>query len=333
MTLTAQHNTPLPLIRVEGLAKQFATKHGVVKAVDQVSFHIGKGETLAVVGESGCGKSTLAMTLLGLVPATCGEVEVDGDRLGEISSVMEARLGRDVSIVFQNPQSALNPKMRVSAIVGEPLKTAFGLRGQALKERVEALLSEVGLGPEHMRRYPHEFSGGQRQRIAIARALALEPRLLILDEPTAALDVSVQAQILNLLNRLKVEKEISYLFITHDLGTVEYIADRVIVMYLGRIVESGPVRNVFQSPAHPYTQALLASVPTLDPAQRDNLTVISGEVPSPINRPTGCVFAPRCSRAEEKCRQSVPIIHQFAGEREVACFSLNPDAAKELIEE
>ncbi len=308
------------LLAVEGLSREFHTRHGVVSAVDDVSFNINRGETLAVVGESGCGKSTLAMTLLGLMPATQGEVIVEGQRMGNINDVMAARLGRDISIIFQNPHSALNPRMKVRAIVGEPLKTAFGLRGRALDDRVEELLRDVGLGAEHMRRYPHEFSGGQRQRIAIARALALQPKLLILDEPTAALDVSVQAQILKLLNKLQAELAISYLFITHDLGTVEYIADRVMVMYLGRIVESGPVQAVFHSPAHPYTRALLASVPTLDPAQRDQLKTISGEVPSPLNRPSGCAFSPRCMQAEKRCRQDVPMLSDRAANRQVACF-------------
>jgi len=249
--------TETPLLAVEGLVKEFSTKNGVVKAVDDVTFQVNKGETVAVVGESGCGKSTLAMTVLGLETATAGEIVVEGDRLGDVSRVVADRLGRDVGIVFQNPLSALNPKMKVAAIVGEPLKTALGLRGKDLHERVALLLEEVGLRPEHMRRYPHEFSGGQCQRICIARALALKPKLLILDEPTAALDVSVQAQILKLLNELQRELGVSYLFITHDLGTVDYIADRVLVMYLGKIVENGPVAQVFSAPAHPYTRALL----------------------------------------------------------------------------
>ncbi|HKI73915.1 MAG TPA: oligopeptide/dipeptide ABC transporter ATP-binding protein [Pseudomonadales bacterium] len=288
--------------------------------MDDVTFQVNKGETVAVVGESGCGKSTLAMTVLGLETATAGEIVVEGDRLGDVSRVVADRLGRDVGIVFQNPLSALNPKMKVAAIVGEPLKTALGLRGKDLHERVALLLEEVGLRPEHMRRYPHEFSGGQCQRICIARALALKPKLLILDEPTAALDVSVQAQILKLLNELQRELGVSYLFITHDLGTVDYIADRVLVMYLGKIVENGPVAQVFSAPAHPYTRALLDSVPTLDPAQRGALKIISGEVPSPVNRPPGCAFAPRCPRAEGRCRQEVPLSTARDGIREVACF-------------
>ena len=312
--------TEIPLLAVVGLTKQFPTKNGIVSAVDDVTFHVNKAETVAIVGESGCGKSTLAMTVLGLQTATAGEIVVGGERLADISKVMGARIGREISIVFQNPHSALNPKMKIGAIIGEPLKTAFSLSRKVLNERVATLLTEVGLRPEHRRRYPHEFSGGQLQRISIARALALEPKLLILDEPTAALDVSVQAQILELLNKLQRELGVSYLFITHDLGTVDYIADRVIVMYLGKVVECGPVKGVFSAPAHPYTRALLDSVPTLDPTQRDRLKIISGEVPSPINRPPGCAFAPRCTYAQDRCRHEAPVMTLVDGNREVACF-------------
>ena len=323
--------TGSPLLAVKGLTKEFPTKNGIVSAVDDVTFHVNKAETVAVVGESGCGKSTLAMMLLGLQTATAGEIIVEGERLADISRVMGNRIGREISIVFQNPHSALNPKMKIAAIIGEPLKTAFRLSRKELNERVSTLLTEVGLRPEHMRRYPHEFSGGQLQRISIARALALEPKLLILDEPTAALDVSVQAQILELLNKLQRELGVSYLFITHDLGTVDYIADRVIVMYLGKVVECGPVQDVFNAPAHPYTRELLNSVPTLDPTQRDRLKIISGEVPSPINRPPGCAFAPRCTYAGDRCRHEVPISTAFDGNREVACFhplvTTAPDSA------
>ena len=312
--------TEIPLLSVVGLSKEFSTKNGIVSAVDDVTFHVNKAETVAIVGESGCGKSTLAMAVLGLQPASAGEIIMEGERLADISKAMGERIGREISIVFQNPHSALNPKMKVGAIIGEPLRTAFSLSRKELNERVAALLTEVGLRPEHMRRYPHEFSGGQLQRISIARALALEPKLLILDEPTAALDVSVQAQILELLNKLQREHGVSYLFITHDLGTVDYIADRVIVMYLGKLVECGPVKDVFSAPAHPYTRALLDSVPTLDPTQRDQLKIISGEVPSPINRPPGCAFAPRCTHAQDRCRNEVPAATLLDGMHDVACF-------------
>jgi len=316
MTIAANH----PLIRVEGLGKNFHTRHGIVRAIHDVSFHVGVGETVAVIGESGCGKSTLAMTLLDLVPASAGRISFDGEELGEISSVMKGRLGREISIVFQNPHSSLNPKMKVRSIIGEALTTALGLRGKELTERVIALLRDVGLGPEHLWRYPHEFSGGQRQRIAIARALALEPRLLILDEPTAALDVSVQAQILKLLKSLQRKRNISYLFITHNLGAADYLADRVIVMYLGKAIESGRVAKVFAAPRHPYTRALLDSVQSLDPRRRGKIKTLRGEIPSPLNRPKGCAFAPRCDRASAECVRSEPVTQSSGDDRFVACF-------------
>ena len=306
-----------PLVAVDALRKEFATKHGIVTAVDDVSFTVGAGETVALVGESGCGKSTVAMTLLGLLEADGGKVLIDGEAMG---SSQRKHLGRDLSIVFQNPYSSLNPKMKIRSIIAEPLSTAFGLKGKLLDQRVEKLLNDVGLGREHMMRYPHEFSGGQRQRIAIARALALEPKLLILDEPTAALDVSVQAQVLNLLKELQTELGLSFLFISHDLATVEYRAQRVMVMYLGRIVEAGPVAEVFARPKHFYTRALLDSVPSIDPARRDQLTTLSGEIPSPLNRPAGCAFAPRCAAADDACRAAVPVLESHEDIRQVACI-------------
>lgn len=307
------------LLCVEGLRKAYRTRHGVLKAVDGVDFEVHVGETLAVVGESGCGKSTLAMTLLGLVPADAGVMTLNGHASGLVSRVAAKRSDRDFGVVFQNPHSSLNPKMRVRALVSEPLVTAFGMRGDALSGRVVELLAQVGLGREHMNRFPHELSGGQMQRVAIARALALEPRLLILDEPTAALDVSVQAQILKLLKALQAETGISYLFITHDLGTVDYIADRIVVMYLGRVVESGRTADVFARPEHPYTRALLDAVPSLDPNRRGKLTTINGELPSPLNRPPGCGFAPRCSWSDGLCHQSDPPLVSIERNRAHAC--------------
>jgi oligopeptide/dipeptide ABC transporter ATP-binding protein len=225
-----------------------------------------------------------------------------------------------LSIVFQNPYSSLDPRMRIREIVGEPLVTAYRLKGRALTEKVLGHLGEVGLGPEHLTRFPHEFSGGQRQRIAIARALALEPKLLILDEPTAALDVSVQAQVLNLLQELQKRRNLSYLFISHNLATVENIADRVLVMYLGRVVEEGPVAQVFASPHHPYTRALLDSVPSIDPRLRGRLRPVTGEVPSALNPPPGCPFAPRCARAGEECWASPPPLLSAGPGRAHACL-------------
>ncbi len=232
---------------------------------------------------------------------------------------------RKVSIVFQNPYSSLNPKMRIRQIIGEPLKVGFGLKGKDLEDRVIQHLGDVGLGPEHVNRFPHQFSGGQRQRIAIAiaRALALEPQVLVLDEPTAALDVSVQAQVLNLLQDLKERLGLSYLFISHNLATVEYIADYVMVMYLGRIVERGPVAQIFDRPRHPYTSALLNSVPSLDPAANASLKVLEGDLPDPLNLPTGCSFHSRCSRAVEACAQQVPDQVNVNNESAFTCFNPN----------
>ncbi len=315
-----------PLLSVNNLRKEFPTKHGVVLAVDDVSFTVGESETLAIVGESGCGKSTVAMTLLGLIDSDGGRVVVDkATGNGFEGKNRNSQLGHDMSIVFQNPYSSLNPKMKVRSIIAEPLKTAFGLRGDALDQQIETQLREVGLGREHMNRYPHEFSGGQRQRIAIARALALKPRLLILDEPTAALDVSVQAQVLKLLKDLQSELGVSYLFISHDLATVEYLSNRVLVMYLGRVVESGPVERVFTHPRHPYTRALLDSVPSINPDKRDQLGLLEGEIPSPLNRPSGCAFAPRCGRVTEDCRRYIPALRKFNDvEHHLACINPVP---------
>ena len=310
----------MPLLEVEGLRKVFPTRNGDVVAVDGVSFDVVAGETVALVGESGCGKSTVAMALLGLEEQNGGTVRLNGEDISGGKSNKTKHLGRDLGIVFQNPYASLNPKMRIRDVIAEPLTTAFGLRGRELQERIVSLLQDVGLGPEHLKRFPHEFSGGQRQRIAIARALALKPKLLILDEPTAALDVSVQAQVLKLLRDLQDDLGLSFLFISHDLATVEYLSRRVMVMYLGRIVESGPVAEVFTSPAHPYTRALLDSVPSIDPARRNELKTLSGEIPSPLNRPLGCVFAPRCGFVSEACRAAAPDLKSMGEGRQAACF-------------
>lgn len=289
------------VMQLTGLRKSFTTPRGIVRAVDGVSFDVGAGETVALVGESGCGKSTVALCLIRLLEPDAGMVIFDGADFSNAGRKGINELRQRIGFVFQNPYSSLNPKMRVVDIVGEPLRTAAGLRGAALAERVTEYLRDVGLGPEHLKRFPHEFSGGQRQRIAIARALALEPKLMILDEPTAALDVSVQAQILNLLRKIQRRRNVSYLFISHDLAVVEHIADKVLVMYLGRIVESGAAHRVLAEPRHPYTRALIDSVPVPDPAQRGRMAVLFGEVPSPLNPPPGCPFAPRCKNALDVC--------------------------------
>jgi oligopeptide transport system ATP-binding protein len=307
------------LLAVEHLTKRFPTRHGIVRAVEDVSFAVSHGETVALVGESGCGKTTVALTLLRLVRPDAGRVLFEGVDLAA-GTAGEQAWRRRLSIVFQNPYSSLDPRMRVRDIVGEPLITAYGLRGRALTERVVSRLDEVGLEADHVTRFPHEFSGGQRQRIAIARALALEPRLLILDEPTAALDVSVQAQVLNLLQELQNRLGLSYLFISHNLATVETIADRVLVMYLGRLVEEGPVGQVFAAPRHPYTRGLLDSVPSVDARRRGRLKPVVGELPSALNPPPGCAFAPRCSWAAADCRSAPPPMVPVGRERAHACL-------------
>jgi oligopeptide/dipeptide ABC transporter ATP-binding protein len=321
------------LLEVQNLSKQYRTRHGVIKAVTDVSFEVSAGETLALVGESGCGKSTVALTLLRLISHDGGRVLFEGNDLDSLDSKAEQNMRRNLSIVFQNPYSSLNPRMRVRDIVAEPLKTAFGLKGLALAERVKQHLADVGLGPEHLRRFPHEFSGGQRQRIAIARALALQPRLLVLDEPTAALDVSVQAQVLNLLRGLQKRHNLSYLLISHNLATVESIADRVLVMYFGQIVESGSVHEVFNSPRHPYTRALLDSVPSIDAKHRHRLKPLQGDLPSPLNPPSGCAFAPRCSRAMDQCRQKAPPLEGEPNIYQTACYNPLPGLIGKAVEE
>ena len=307
------------LLEVKGLDKNFRTRHGIIRAVQDVSLEVEEGQTVALVGESGCGKSTVALSLLHLIDHDGGTVRFEGMKFDQLTGREEQLLRQKLSIVFQNPYSSLNPRMRIQDIVGEPVKTAYRLKGRALVDRVKEHLADVGIGPEHLRRYPHEFSGGQRQRIAIARAIALEPKLLILDEPTAALDVSVQAQVLNLLRDLQQRMGLSYLLISHNLATVECIADRVLVMYFGRIVESGTVDEVFNHPRHPYTRALLDSVPSIDPAQRHRLKPLEGDLPSPLNPPPGCAFAPRCRQAVKDCTSRVPTL-ALVGDRQAACF-------------
>ncbi|MDE3878719.1 ABC transporter ATP-binding protein [Sinorhizobium meliloti] len=307
------------LMSVNDVRKSFATLRGPLKAVDGVSFSINPGETLALVGESGSGKSTLAMILLGLIAADSGILAFDGSAATPIADRAHRRPDQGLGIVFQNPHSSLNPRMKVRSLVAEPLRASSNLSGNALADRVITLLEQVGLGRQHMERYPHELSGGQMQRVAIARALALEPKLLILDEPTAALDVSVRMQTLKLLKSLQEHHGTSYLYITHDLGTVDYIADRIIVMYLGRIVESGRVEDVFAAPKHPYTRALLDAVPTLDPRSRGVFVTLEGEIPSPVNRPSGCSFAPRCRWKTGRCDEIDPALVVANPGRGFAC--------------
>lgn len=303
------------LLSVRNLKKHFPVRRGVfrrqvgaVQAVDGISFDIYKGETLGLVGESGCGKSTAGRTILQLIEPTDGEVIFNGDDLVSLKSGEMRKRRRHMQMIFQDPYSSLNPRMQVGTIVSEPLDIHGIGNAASRKDRVQELLSVVGLNPYFVKRYPHEFSGGQRQRIGIARALATNPSFIVADEPISALDVSIQAQVVNLLDDLKAELGLTYLFIAHDLSMVRYISDRVAVMYLGRIVELGERDDVYDHPLHPYTQALLSAIPIPDPdieATRNRI-ILEGEVPSPVNPPAGCRFNPRCAYATDICRQEDP---------------------------
>jgi len=309
-----------PLLVVEDLRKHYPVHGGVfggrigdVRAVDGVSFSIEAGQTLGLVGESGCGKSTLGRTLIRLEEPTSGRVRFDGQDIAHASRQELFRLRRDVQIIFQDPYSSLNPRMTVGEIVREPLVVhRVGTKASQI-DRVRSLLETVGLSAEVVDRYPHEFSGGQRQRIGIARALALEPRLIIADEPVSALDVSVQSQVLNLMVGLQQKMGLTYLFISHDLSVVEHVSDAIAVMYLGRIVELGRVDEIFEKPAHPYTRALLAAVPVPDPQRRQAAPPVQGEAPSPMAPPAGCAFHPRCPFAVDACRAEVPALQPVSG--------------------
>ncbi len=306
------------IVEAEHLKKYFYTDGGVVRAVDDVSFRIGARETVGLVGESGCGKSTIGRTILNLIEPDSGRLLYKGSNIYEMDKPSRRSLRKEMGIVFQNPYSSLNPRMKVLRIVGEPIRTHQGARGKDIRDKVVALLERVGLKPEHLNRFPHQFSGGQRQRIAIARSLALDPSFLILDEPTSALDVSVQAQVLNLIRGLQKTNHLTYLFITHDLHVVHHIADNVIVMYLGKIVESGPVEAVFDNPLHPYTRALIDAIPNANPLERKKRIPLEGDAPSPINPPPGCRFHTRCPMAERICREKEPESRTMKGRR-AAC--------------
>jgi oligopeptide transport system ATP-binding protein len=317
-----------PVLEIRDLAVHFEARRGLfgrtaqpVRAVDGVDLVIGAGETLGLVGESGCGKSTLSNAIVGLVPLTRGSIRVRGSEVAGASRKALYGLRRDVQMIFQDPALSLNPRSTVGAAIGEPLAVRGIARGRALTERVHALLAQVGLRAEHAGRYPHQFSGGQRQRIVIARALALEPALVVCDEPVSALDVSVRAQILNLLIDLQRRMGVAYLFVSHDLNVVRHVSDRVAVMYLGRIVEQAPRDALFADPRHPYTRALMSAVLEADPvAQRAKpRTVLRGELPSPSNVPQGCAFHTRCPLATELCLQQRPLLTPRPGNALVAC--------------
>ena len=301
------------LLRVENLCKAFPLGGGFLegkkrwlKAVDRVSLHLEKGETLGLVGESGSGKSTVGNLILRLLDADSGSVRFEGVDVTRLSGAELTRARARMQVVFQDPQSSLDPRMTVGNIVSLPLKILGLARGGELRERAAASLAEVGLGPECLDRYPHEFSGGQRQRIGLARALVADPAFVVMDEPTSALDVSVQAQILNLMGDLQARRGHAYLFISHDLTVVRHVSRRIAVMYLGAIVETAPTEKLFETPGHPYTRALLASVPVPDPAQRRNLARLTGDVPSPVDLPPGCRFHPRCPEAMPCCASVEP---------------------------
>jgi oligopeptide transport system ATP-binding protein len=314
-----------PLVEVKGLKKYFPILRGwrkektYVRAVDGIDFSIDQGETLGLVGESGCGKTTVGRLILKLIEPTEGEILFEGKKLAHLDKKEIHPMRRAFQIIFQDPFASLNPRMTVSEIVGRPMEIHGLVDRSQRDERVCQLLDSVGLQKEHLSRYPHEFSGGQRQRIGVARALATQPKLIVADEPTSALDVSVQAQILNLMKQLQREFGLTYLFISHNIGVIQHISDRISVMYLGKIVEMADKKALFQSPAHPYTQALLSAVPSLNPRKRRGEVILEGDVPSPINPPSGCRFHTRCRYALPKCFEEEPFFHQIEDGRWVAC--------------
>jgi oligopeptide/dipeptide ABC transporter ATP-binding protein len=326
-------NGTMPLVSVKNLRKEFPIRKGLlsrqvgaVKAVNDVSFDVARGETLGVVGESGCGKTTTGRTILRLIEPTSGEIAFEGRDVRSMGTSELRALRREMQIIFQDPVSSLNPRMTVGAIIREGLTIHKLAEGAAADARVRQLLQEVGLRPEYSNRYPHEFSGGQRQRIGIARALSVEPKFIVCDEPVSALDVSVQAQVINLLEDLQRDHDLTYMFIAHDLSVVEHIADRVAVMYLGKIVELATAEDLYREPLMPYTQALLSAVPVADPRARKERIILRGDVPSPANPPSGCVFHPRCHHPakDAACAAIVPPLEEKTPGHYAACIKQPP---------
>lgn len=310
-----------PLLSVRGLTKHFTGRNGrIVHAVEDVNFDIRRGTTVGLVGESGSGKTTAGRSLLRLVEPTSGQAIFDGTDIFALQPREMKQWRKRLQIVFQDPYSSLNPRLRIDAIISEALDACGYPRGSKRRERIAELLTLVGLSPDYARRFPHEFSGGQRQRIGIARALAVEPDFIVADEPVSALDVSVQAQVLNLLGELQQQLGLTMLFIAHDLSVVEYLCDDVVVMYLGRVMERGPSRQVYARPRHPYTKALLATAPVPDPTRKRTHVPLQGDIPSPINPPSGCVFRTRCPMAIEACAQIIPPVEHIGGNHHVACI-------------
>ena len=328
----------MPILKVKELVKHFSLgggffsdRKGVVRAVDGVSFDIFRGETFGIVGESGCGKSTLARTLLRLEEPTGGSAEFDGKDLFAKENKKLKALKRRIQVVFQDPFAALNPRMKINQILTEPLRIHNNiLPKESWPERVRELLEQVGMRPEYAARYPHEFSGGQLQRIGIARALVLKPDLIVLDEPVSALDVSVQAQVVNLLEELQKQLEVAYICIAHDLSVIRHISDRIAVMYLGKVAETGSTEDIYTRPGHPYTRALLSAEPkiTLDRSKKQRI-LLKGEVPSPINPPSGCSFRTRCWKAEKICSEPPPTVSPFGDSRKVSCHFPITDSFEE----
>ena len=315
-----------PLLEVRNLSKHYRLRRGffgpsnlTVKAVDDISFSVQKGETLGLVGESGCGKTTTGRCILRLVEPTAGEIRFQEQELLQLSSAKMRSLRRNMQMIFQDPYASLNPRMTVHAILEEPLTIHKIGTAAERRERVVTLLQRVGLNPTHRNRYPHEFSGGQRQRIGIARALALDPQFIIADEPVSSLDVSVQAQIINLLRDLQQSLQLTFLFIAHDLSVVQHFSDRIGVMYLGKLVELGPSLQLFRQPLHPYTKLLLESVPVPDPAARKPRKLLKGDLPTPLDPPSGCRFHPRCPIAIDRCKTEEPVLREIAPGHSASC--------------